>query len=53
MNDDFTLADVGGVESFVVGSVESRLAFVTVDSLRVMTAVLTYAAAFAVTVDVQ
>lgn len=47
------VADVGGVESLVVRSVESRLTFVAVDALRVVTAVLADAAAFVIAVDVQ
>ena len=50
---DFTLADIGGVEWFIVRSVEPRLTFVTVDSLRVVATVLTDAAAFVVAVDIQ
>ena len=50
---NITVADVGGVESLVVRSVESRLTFVAVDALRVVTAVLADAAAFVIAVDVQ
>jgi len=49
----FTLADVGGVERFVVGSVEARLTLVAVDSLRVVAAVETDAAALVVAMDIQ
>ena len=49
----FTLANVGIVEHLIVGSVKSWFAFVAVDALSVVTAVLADATAFVQSVHIK
>lgn len=48
-----TLANIGGVEWFIVGSEKPGLAFVAINALRVMATVLANTSAFVQAVNVQ